>query len=243
VLVFEIEKTAHSIDHRSDPSNLSHYIIIIIIIEKNELRMFRLILLSAVAVQAFVVLPPPQKMISLSSLSMKEEERMPMSVATGILMSSALLLGIPSAFAETAVVKPPAIISASKASSSTSVDLPALKATLKTKSLPEKPPVVKSTTATAAKSIKTVPKTGVEIAKQKLSAAVSQRTQAQSELRSAQAAADQARAAYTLAQKNAKQAKQSFINANDRLASMKSAKGVTKTELQVQQKKVGTFFH
>jgi hypothetical protein len=186
-------------------------------------------------------------MMPSSSLSASlNEDNMPTALTAGVLMSSALLLGLPAApvFAETTVAQPLTIISASKSTTATFVKPPALK----TASTTVKPTLKTSTTAAKSAAVVTktkaattsAPKSGIESAKEKLSAAVATKTQAQSELRAAKSAADQARAAYTLAQKNAKQAKQSYINANDRLASMRSASGVSKTAIAEQQKKVGT---
>jgi hypothetical protein len=82
----------------------------------------------------------------------------------------------------------------------------------------------------------------VETAKLAVSRAVQVRTQVTSELRAAHRTADQVTTLYSTAQQQAQQTKQSYINANDRLASMKGVTGISSKNVKEQQNKVGTCF-
>lgn len=88
------------------------------------------------------------------------------------------------------------------------------------------------------------PKKDLDKAKMTLASVTEQRTNAVSELRAAKASADKVIASYNLAKKAAEQSKTSYINANDRLVSMKNVKekdSISAKSIADQQNKVGTF--
>jgi hypothetical protein len=101
-----------------------------------------------------------------------------------------------------------------------------------------------TTTTTGTTTMTTTTRTPslspVETAKLAVSRAVQVRTQVTSELRAAHRTADQVTTLYSTAQQQAQQTKQSYINANDRLASMKGVTGISSKNVKEQQNKVGT---